>query len=82
VGIATSHRDAYGEQPTCQECGREEPWEYQMKIDLPLFDGHLHIEDFIDWIMEVDRFFEYMSIPDERKVKLVAYKFKGGASAW
>jgi hypothetical protein len=33
-------------------------------------------------MMEVEQFFEYMSIPEECKVKLVAYKFKGGASAW
>lgn len=32
--------------------------------------------------MEVERFFDYMSIREDRKVKLVAYKFKGGASAW
>jgi hypothetical protein len=32
--------------------------------------------------MEIERFFEYMSISKERKVKLVAYKFKGGVSAW
>jgi hypothetical protein len=24
------------------------PREYRMKIDLPSFDGHLHIEDFLD----------------------------------
>jgi hypothetical protein len=42
------HRDAYGEQPWHQEYGREEPREYRMKIDLPSFDSHLHIEDFLD----------------------------------
>jgi len=53
-----------------------------MKIDLPSFNGNLRIEDFLDWVMEVERFFDYMSIREDRKVKLVAYKFKGGASSW
>jgi len=53
-----------------------------MKIDLPSFNGHLQIEDFLDWVMEVERFFDYMSICEDRNVKLVAYKLKGGAFAW
>jgi hypothetical protein len=53
-----------------------------MKIDLHSFNGHLHIEYFLDWVMEVERFFDYISIRDDHKVKLVAFKFKGGASAW
>ena len=53
-----------------------------MKIDLPSFDGHLHIEDFLDWLHAVENFFDYMEIPDEKRVKLVAYKLRGGASAW
>jgi len=76
------YRDAYGEQPRRQDYGREESHEYRMKIDLPSFNGHLQIEDFLDWVMEVERFFDYMSIREDRKVKLVAYKFKGGAYAW
>jgi hypothetical protein len=56
--------------------------EYQMNTNLPSFDGYLHNEDYLDWIMEVERFFEYMCILDEKKVKLVAYKLKGGASVW
>ncbi len=55
----------------CQDYSREESCEYQMKIDLLSFDGHLHVEDFLDLVMEVERFFEYMSGPKERKVKLV-----------
>ena len=31
---------------------------------------------------EVDRFFEYIEIPKDRKVKLVAYRLKGGTSVW
>ena len=57
-------------------------FEYQLKMELFTFNGQLHIEEFLDWINEVVRFFDYMEIPDDKKVKLVAYKLKGGASAW
>lgn len=43
-----------------------------MKIKLPTYDGHLHIEDLLDWIIGVEHFFEYMEIPEDRKVKYVA----------
>lgn len=76
------YRDAYKEQPRHQDHGREESHEYRMKVDLPSFNGHLQIEDFLDRMMEVERFFDYMSIREDCKVKLVEYKFEGGASAW
>ena len=53
-----------------------------MKMDLPTFDGHFHIEDFLDWQSNVEWFFDYMDILEDKKVKLVAYKLIRGASAW
>lgn len=51
-------------------------------MDIPLFNGYTHIEDFLDWISKVEYFFDYVDIQKSRKVKLVVLCFKGSASAW
>ncbi|KAK0584578.1 hypothetical protein LWI29_015447 [Acer saccharum] len=55
---------------------------HKLKMDLPSFDGYLHIEDFLDWLDKVEDYFDCMSITDDIKVKLVSYRLKGGANAW
>ena len=55
---------------------------FQFKIDLPQFYGELEMENLLDWLKQVDNYFDYTHTPDESKVKIVAYKFTGGASAW
>ncbi|KAG6757810.1 hypothetical protein POTOM_038136 [Populus tomentosa] len=62
--------------------GEREPQTFRMKMDLPSFNGQLQIEGFLDWLAVVERFFDYMEIPENKKVKLVAYRLMGGASAW
>ncbi|KAI0507351.1 hypothetical protein KFK09_013473 [Dendrobium nobile] len=56
--------------------------EFKVKMDIPFFDGHLHIEDFLDWEKAVENFFDYMDIDPEKKVKYVACRLRAGASAW
>ena len=53
-----------------------------MKVELPSFNGNVSIEEYLDWVSEVERFFDYMSTTDDKQVYLVVYKLKGGASAW
>ncbi|GKD02009.1 RNA-directed DNA polymerase [Tanacetum coccineum] len=41
--------------------------EFKLKVNIPSFNGTLAVEDFIDWLAEVDRFFEYMEIPEDQR---------------
>ena len=34
--------------------------EFKLKVDIPTFSGDIDIEGFLNWITEVDWFFEYM----------------------
>ena len=56
--------------------------EYKLKVDIPNFSGDPNIERFLDWLIEVGRSFDYTELPDDRKVKFVAYLLKGGALVW
>ena len=53
-----------------------------MKVELPSFNGNVSIEEYLDWVSEVEKFFDYIGTTDEKQVCLVTYKLKGGASAW
>ena len=56
--------------------------DFKMKVDLPSYSDKRAIESFLDWIKSTENFFSYMDTPEQKKVRLVALKLKGGTSAW
>ncbi|KAK0576545.1 hypothetical protein LWI29_019351 [Acer saccharum] len=55
---------------------------FKFKLEMASFDGYMHIEDFLDWLDNVEDYFECMGVDEAQKVRFVAYKLKGGARAW
>nr|GEX72651.1 hypothetical protein CTI12_AA263670 [Tanacetum cinerariifolium] len=53
----------------------------QRAKDVPTFHASMNVEDFLDWMSELDTFFKFYKIPMGSRVDLVAYKLKGGATA-
>lgn len=53
-----------------------------MKAEILTFHGKIDIEGCLDWLYEVEAFFEVMEIPEDCRVPPIAYKQKGRAGAW
>ena len=56
--------------------------DFRVNVDISYFNDNLNIEDFIDSIAYINKFFNYIGVPEENRVRLVACRLKVGASAW
>jgi hypothetical protein len=52
------------------------------KPEFPTYEGSLTVEHLIDWISELDKYFEYDEIEENREVRLIVTWLKGHASLW
>ena len=53
-----------------------------LKADIPMYEGRIQPDEFIDWLNTVERVFDYQDVSEEEKVKIVAIKLKKHASIW
>ena len=56
--------------------------EKRPKFEVPTFSRNLNPEELIDWINELEEYFEYEDIDDPDRVKFVKEKLKGHAKIW
>jgi hypothetical protein len=52
------------------------------KMEVPMYEGNLNVEEFLDWINAMDKYFDYEDIDEEKKVKHVVTRLKGHATLW
>jgi hypothetical protein len=47
-----------------------------------MYEGNLNVEELLDWISSLDKYFDYEEIDDEKKVKHAVTRLKGHATLW
>ncbi|VFQ86920.1 unnamed protein product [Cuscuta campestris] len=52
------------------------------KVDIPIFVGKNDPDEFLEWLETVERVFDFKEVSDDKKVKIVALKFRKYASTW
>jgi hypothetical protein len=52
------------------------------KMDIPMYEGSLDVEEILDWIRALDKYFDYEDVEEDRKVKHVVTRLKGHATLW
>lgn len=49
----------------------------KLRIEVPMYSGSLNEEYLIDWINDLDKYFEYEGVAEERKVNFSCTRLKG-----
>jgi hypothetical protein len=52
------------------------------KMDIPVYEGNLDAEELLDWIRDLDTYFDYEDIEEDKKVRHDVTCLKGHAELW
>ena len=54
----------------------------RVKMDIPVYEGNLDVEELLDQIRALDTYFDYEDVEEDKKVKHVVMRLKGHATFW
>lgn len=57
-------------------------WETSFKVDIPEFHGGIRGDSLLDCLVAVEEKLDFKNVPDDRRVYLVATRFRGHAASW
>jgi hypothetical protein len=52
------------------------------KIEVPMYEGNLEVEELLDWVRAMDKYFDYEDIKEDNMVKNAVTRLKGHATLW
>ena len=52
------------------------------KMDILMYEGNLDVEELLDWIRALDKYFDYEDVEEDRKFKHAVTRLKGHATLW
>jgi hypothetical protein len=47
-----------------------------------MYEGNLDVEELLDWIRALDKYFDYEDVEEDKKVKHVVTRLKGHVTLW
>lgn len=54
----------------------------RVKVEMSCFKGSLKLEELLDWVGELEIFFDWDDVADPRRVKFICTKLRGHATLW
>ena len=55
---------------------------YRPRVEVPMYEGNLNVEEIMDWINALNKYFDFEEIKDKKKVRYAATKMKGDEAIW
>jgi hypothetical protein len=50
--------------------------------DVPMYEGNLEVEELLDWVRAMEKYFNYEDIEEDNMVKHAVTRLKGHAVLW
>jgi hypothetical protein len=47
-----------------------------------MYEGNLEVEELLDWVHDIDKYFNYIYIEEDKMVKHAVTRLKGHAALW